>query len=264
MNAPQIFRSQQPVEYEPHGVLKRLGVIALATDLRSERDFARIIPFSKAGIYAARLFYENPTTPENLRKMAPRITAAADLILPGVALDAICYSCTAASMVIGEEAVAAAIHAARPGIPVVTPTAAARLALAALNAKRIAVLTPYLVETSEPMAGYFQEHGFEITRLECFGIEDDRDMARVTSGTIVEAILRLDNPRTEAFFISCTALPSAETVAEIESRTNKPVVTSNQASAWAMMRHAGLDDHIEGYGRLFTLGLPVCAEELTP
>ena len=50
-------------------------------------------------------------------------------------------------------------------------------------------------------------------------------------------------------------MPSVQTIAEIETRTGKPVVTSNQASAWAMMRHAGLDERINGYGRLFDLNM---------
>ncbi|MFW6024001.1 MAG: ectoine utilization protein EutA [Dichotomicrobium sp.] len=256
MNVPQVFPSPQAVDYSSPSAVKRLGVIALATDLTSERDFARIIPLEKAGLHTTRVHYENPTTPENLRKMAPRLQAAADLILPGVALDAICFSCTSASVVIGDREVAAAINAARPGVPVVTPTSAARLALTALKAERIAVLTPYLVETSEPMAAYFHAHGFDIARFECFGLQDDRDMARITGKTLVEAVLRLDEPATEAFFISCTALQSAEVVAEIEARTGKAVITSNQASAWAMMRHAGLDEPVGGYGRLFELALP--------
>lgn len=253
MNVPQVFPSTQPVAYSAPGDVKRLGLIALATDLTSERDFAKIIPLERAGLHTTRVHYENPATPENLRKMAPRLHAAANLILPDIALDAICFSCTAASVVIGDEEVAAAVNAARPGVPVVTPTAAARLALTALKAKRIAVLTPYLVETSEPLAAYFHAHGFEIARFACFGLRDDREMARITGRTLVEAVLQLDHPSTEAFFISCTALRSAEIVAEIEARTGKPVVTSNQASAWAMMRHAGLDEPVDGYGRLFTL-----------
>jgi maleate isomerase len=39
-------------------------------------------------------------------------------------------------------------------------------------------------------------------------------------------------------------------VEEIERRVGKPVVTSNQASAWAAFRKIGLTKPIEGFGRL--------------
>lgn len=256
MKPPQVCLSQQPVEFQAFNAIKRLGVILLATDLTTERDFVRIIPKEKAVIYGTRVVYQNPTTPENLRKMAPQLASAADLILPGIELDVICYSCTAASVVIGDDEVSAAINAARPGVPVVTPTTASTRALNALGAGRIAILTPYLVETSEPMAAYFCRRGFEIIRFECLGIEDDCDMARVSADTIIAAASRLDEPGVEAFFISCTALPAIGVIAEIEARTGKPVVTSNQASAWAMMRYAGLNDTKGKYGKLFELGLP--------
>ncbi|MGB3314297.1 MAG: ectoine utilization protein EutA, partial [Albidovulum sp.] len=227
-----------------------------ATDLTSERDFARLVPQDLAAVHTARIAFENPTTPETLMRMQPGLTRSADLILPDIQLDAICYSCTAASVVIGDEAVTAAIHAARPGVPVVTPTGATRAAFRALGVQRIAILTPYLVKTSQPMAAYFTRHGLDVTRLHCLGMEDDREMARVSRDTIVSAAIAVDTAEAEALFISCTALPALGAVAEIEARTGKPVVTSNQASIWAMLRHAGLGDTIEGYGRLFSHSLP--------
>ena len=252
----QINLINHPLSYEDPHSWKRLGLIALATDLTSERDFARLMPHDQMGLYTARIEYENPTTLENLRHMGPRLTAAAQLILPGEPLDVICYSCTAASVVIGDEAVTQAIQAARPGVPVVTPSGAALMAFKALGVSKISVLTPYLVATSQPMADYFTKHGLAIQSFDCFGLEDDRIMARVTRNAIIEAACRVDVPEAEALFISCTGLPAVAAIAEIEARLGKPVVTSNQASAWAMMRYAGLDHKPVGCGQLFELDLP--------
>jgi len=253
---PTVKLSDTTLQFEGPRAWKRLGLIALATDLTSERDFARLLPHDQAGLYTTRVAFENPATPENLRNMAPRLTVAADLILPGEPLDAICYSCTAASVIIGEEAITKAIQDARPGVPVITPSGAARQAFSALGVNRIAILTPYLVETSLPMADYFSQHGFEITQLDCFGLDDDRIMARVSLDSIVEAACKLNGPEVEAIFISCTGLPAVPVIAKIEALTGKPIVTSNQASAWAMMRHSGLDHRPQGYGRLYDLDLP--------
>jgi maleate isomerase len=247
--------SDCPLSYVDPRAWKRFGLLALATDLTLERDIARLIPHETVGVYTTRVAFENPTTPENLRNMAPSISAAANLILPGEPLDVICYGCTSASVVIGDDVIRDAIHSVRPGVPVVTPSGAARLAFAALGVSRISVLTPYLIETSEPMANYFSEHGMTIENFECLGLEDDRPMARVTRDTIIEAVCQIDTPQTEALFVSCTALPAVAAIAEIEARTGKPVVTSNQASSWAMMRLAGIDHKPQGYGRLFDLDI---------
>ena len=63
----------------------------------------------RIGVYVARIPYANPVTPENLRAMQPSLTAVAGLILPGETLDVVMYSCTSASVVIGDKEIAAAI-----------------------------------------------------------------------------------------------------------------------------------------------------------
>ena len=73
------------------------GLIALATDHTSERDFARMCDPNQVGVYVNRVFNENPTTPENLRRMEPRLRAAAAEILPEEVLDAIYYGCTSST-----------------------------------------------------------------------------------------------------------------------------------------------------------------------
>jgi maleate isomerase len=235
---------------------KYVGLITPSTDLTTEYDFARLLRFDDVGVYATRVPFANPTTPENLRAMLPDLTAAAELLVPGIALSAIYYSCTAASVVIGDAEVAEAIHQGRPGVPVVTPSGAALSGFAAMGISRISVLTPYLVETSQPVERYFADNGLDILRFACLGLDDDRDMARVSRQSIVDSALAIDDPKSEGFFISCTALPSISAIQEIETRTGKPVVTSNQASAWAILRYAGLRHKPAGFGRLFDHDLP--------
>src|SRR3546814_2147412 len=110
--------------------------------------------------------------------MQPRLAEGAGLILPEEPLDAICFSCTSASVVIGDDAVEAALLQARPGTPVVTPPLAAVDALKAFGVRRISVMTPYTVETSAPMAGYFAEHGLTIASFTCFGLQSDSGIGR--------------------------------------------------------------------------------------
>jgi maleate isomerase len=232
-------------------------MIALATDLTSERDASRLIAHDEAVLHVARIAYENPTTPESLRAMGPGLSAAADLLVPGVALKAIAFACTSASVTISNEDVTAAIGKVRPGVPVVTPSSAGLAGLRAFGARRIALLTPYLVETTEPMVAYFKSNGLEITRTGCFGLADDRQMARLDHATLIDAAVSLDTPETEALFLSCTALPAVDVIDEIEARLGKPVVSSNQASLWALRGFAGLGAPARPAGRLFDLPWPV-------
>jgi len=190
----------------------------------------------RIAVYVSRIPYANPTTPENLFKMHPVIAAGAQLILPGEDLDAICYSCTSASVVIGDEKICDAIHETKPGVPVVTPTNAAIRGLTALGMRRISILTPYSVETTRLVARYFGDRGFAIESVACLGFEDDREMARIAPGAWVDLARKAVTPTAEALFISCTAVRAAAVVHAIETTIGRPVVTSNLATAWMCLR----------------------------
>lgn len=235
---------------------RRVGLIILATDHTTEPDFRRMVASERIGVYVARIPYANPTTPQNLRKMQPALTAGAALILPDETLDAICYSCTSASVVIGDAEIEAAIQAAKPGMAVVTPPMAGVRGLNAFGARRISILTPYTVETSRPMAAYFAAKGFEIASFTCLGFEDDREMARIAPAALVDLAAQAIHARADALFVSCTALRAALAVPGMEQAIGRPVVTSNQASAWNCLRLCGDETAHPQFGRLMTLPLP--------
>jgi maleate isomerase len=232
---------------------KRVGLIILATDHTTEPDFQRMIAGPDIGVYVARIPFANPVTPYNLRAMQPSLTEAAALILPGEELDAICYSCTSASVVIGDAEIEAAIQAAKPGICVVTPPLAGVHGLRTLGARRISVLTPYTVETSRPMAEYFASHGFDIASFTCLGLDDDRDMARISPAALVELARDAIADDADALFISCTAVRAALAAIDIEKAIGRPLVSSNLASAWACLRLCGDEVARPEFGRLMTM-----------
>lgn len=234
----------------------RIGMIALATDLTSERDAALLLP-ERTALHVTRVPFDNPTTPATLRRLGDNLSEAADLLVPGLDLAAIIFSCTAASATIGDAEVARRIGLTRPGVPVVTPPDAACDAFAAVGARRIALLTPYLPETTEPMVDYFTGRGLDVLACQCLGLEDDRDMARISAETIMAAAAAVDRPDADALFLSCTALPAIGVIDALEARLGKPVMSSNQAMVWRAFAHAGLD--APGPGRLFAAGTAVPA-----
>lgn len=231
------------MDYKPRlddfALPKRVGLIALATDATIEGDFRRLVASDEISVYVNRIGFKNPTTPANLRAMRPDLAAAASLILPEERLDAIVYGCTAASVVIGEDAVREAVVEGRGEVHVITPAAAAVKALNAFRARRIMILTPYVRETAEPLSMYFKERGFDVNRSICLNMEDDRHMACIPAAEIVRLVSRAVEPGTDAVFIGCTAFPAAQAAAAIEAATGIPVVTSNLAAAWATLRHCG-------------------------
>lgn len=245
--------SRVPARLDDRPVKKRIALVALATDHTSERDFARICDPDQVGVYTNRIAFENPTTKETLLKTGPRLTEAAAQILPGEEVDVVAYCCTAASIVLGNDTVTRHLNAAKPGATCVTPSSAAFDAFAALGVRRVSLLTPYSPDVTDEMAQYFAVHGPEVVNAACFGLTDDREMARISEDCIIEAALAAFDKDAEALFLSCTALRAATCAQRIEDRLGKPVVTSNQAMVWRCLRLAGIPDTVPGYGRLFHL-----------
>lgn len=241
-----------PVRLDERPVPHRAGLVALATDHTTEPDFHRILAPRGIGVYATRIPFANPVTPETLAAMAPDIAAAAALILPDEPLEAIVYSCTSASVVIGDEAVRDAIRAGKPGAEAITPISAGFAALQALGARRITLVTPYTPETTRPMADCFAAAGYDLAGITCLGLTDDRAMARIAPDSIVEAARAAVAPGSEALFFACTAVRAAGVIDRIEAATGVPAVSANYATAWAVLRACG-DEAAAAPGRLMTL-----------
>ena len=60
----------------------------------------------------------------------------------------------------------------------------------------------------------------------------------------------IDTPAAEAVFLSCSDMATLGALDRLEDKLSKPVISSAQATFWGALRAAGVDDKIEGCGRL--------------
>jgi len=231
-----------------------IGLIVLATDHTIESEWQRILQMDGVALYETRLLNDADIQPETLAQMQHRIAPATALILPGQHLDVVAFGCTSGAMVIGEDEVFARIREDRPGVLCTSPITAARTALTALQARRVALLTPYVRSISDWMADYISERGFQVTASASFEHANDHEVARINAASIRTAVLDLGKPSdVDAVFVSCTSLRVAHQVAALEDTLGKPVISSNHAMAWHALRLAGIQDHLPQWGRLYTL-----------
>jgi len=236
-----------------------IGLLVLATDQTMEHEFRHLIRIPGVAVFAARLFNDADITPETLRAIGERIAPATELILPSLHLDVVAFGCTSASMALGEDEVFRQIRRARPGVACTTPITAAFAAFKALGVRRIGVLTPYAPEVNAVVRAYLDAHGVEVAAFATFDKRDDREAARISIDSIASGIASMVRAAPlDAVFVSCTSLRLAEKVAAIEADVGVPVTSSDHALAWHCLRLAGVDDTIQGAGRLF--GLPARAE----
>lgn len=231
-----------------------IGVIVLASDYTVEHEFRQMLDIPGVAFYESRIRNDPRITPETLKAMESRIADCADVILPGTELDVVAFGCTSASMVIGEEAVFDRIRSVRPNAACTTPITAAFAAFDALDARRIAVLTPYRDDVNQVVRGYIEARGYEVAVMGSFNEENDPVAARITPASLAGAAEEIAGlADVDAVFVSCTSLRLAEAAKDIEARIGKPVTSSNHAMAWHCLRLAGVDDKRPEFGRLFTM-----------
>jgi hypothetical protein len=57
----------------------------------------------------------------------------------------------------------------------------------------------------------------------------------------------------DGLFIGCLNFRAHDAIQALENYTGRPVVTSSQATLWAVLRLAGIRDSIAGYGKLMLI-----------
>jgi maleate isomerase len=236
----------------------RIGLVVLGIDQTIEYEWRRILDgLAGVGLYHSRIAVDPIITPSSLRAMEPLIGPSTDLLLPGHPFDVVAFGCTSASMVLGEDHVMALMNERKPGARATTPITAARIAMNALDARRIALLTPYREDVNLGIIRYLEERGLQVPVFGSFNEEDDAKVGRMNPASIERAVLELGaRDSVEAVFVSCTSLRLAEAAAAIETKLGKPVTSSNHAMAWHALRLAGIEQAMPEFGQLFTCPLP--------
>ena len=230
----------------------RLGFIVISTDLVMEDNIFRLSP-QGVGPSITRLATANDCTVANLAVHIDHMAEAAAILQPEARPDVVCYACTSGSIVNGEERVMAEISRGAPWAQSATLVTGVVNALRRLDARRIVVATPYLDEINSMEAEFLRTKGFDVLDIQGLNIEDGEAMGRITTSCIRDFALSIDRDDADAIFVSCGGIRTLDVLQEIEDAAGKPVVCSNQGMMWDCLRRAGIDDAIEGYGRLFEL-----------
>ena len=238
---------------EGFGGRARLGLIVLESDQTIEAEIRSMPsggPLDGVAWYHSRIPMEDEVGPDTLRAMEERIPVAAGLLPDRFGFDAIGYACTSAATLIGSDGVSAAIGAAHPGVPCTDPIAAAVAAFDAIGARRISVVTPYSAEVTAPILDLFERHGIEVVSAGSFLETSDLVVARIRPDDVASAVRTVVTDDAEAVFVSCTSLRTFGIVDELETELGRPVVSSNLALVWHLLRLAGVRDDVSGLGSL--------------
>jgi maleate cis-trans isomerase len=235
---------------------KRIGLMVPSTNTTCEADYQMVVPRGVT-VHGQRLWLVNDALGEDgMTRMNAEIETGARY-LATAKVDVIAYGCTTGSFYKGpgwdRELIDVIQRTA--GVPAVATSPSVVEALRFFGARRVSVATPYPEWNNQKLRGYLQAMGFDVLNVDAEPVaarSGNQGINNQDPEVIVEFASRACRPDADALLCSCTAWRSVEAVDEIERRTRKPVVTSNQASIWSALRTLDVTEPIAGFGRLLT------------
>lgn len=215
-----------------------------------EYEFNLMLP-RQATVHTARIRLREVVVSELLDMEKKAVEEASKLA--DAKVDVIAFGCTSGSLIRGlghDKEIVSRIEKTT-NAPAVTTAGAVVNALKALNLSKISVATPYTNEINILERKFLEQNGFTIAKIEGLGITNNLEIGRQKPETVSRMAELVNTLQSEGIFLSCTNLPTVEVIASLEKKLGKPVVSSNTATMWFMLKRIGYKHAVKGYGSLF-------------
>lgn len=240
-----------PAERDEGAVTLRIGLIIPSSNVLTEPQFRAYAP-PDVQTHVTRLRMTGAHHVP-VRDLMSRIQEASEA-LADARCDVIVFHCTASSTeagVDGDREIVAMIERAT-GRRATSTASALLAAMEALDVHRIVLVTPYTRATNDHEIAYFREAGIEVLADRALDL-GSANYPFTPSSFWVKATEEAADPRADGYLLSCTNVQAPPVIETLEARLGRPVVASNPATLWHVLRLAGRSDVVPGLGRLMAL-----------
>jgi maleate isomerase len=240
-----------------------IGMIVPSSNLTMETELPRmlraredVLPDDRFVFHSSRMRMKH-VTPEELRAMNAQTSRAAGE-LADARPDVVTSACLVAIMAQGngyhctaEAEITSALRENGSAAPVVSSAGALLTGIAALGARRVAIITPYLKPLTALVADYVEDAGVEVVDALSLEVPDNLAVARLDPADLLDHWKRLDVSRADAVVLSaCVQMPSLSAIQAVEDESGLPVLSAATATTYAVLGALGLDPRVPGAGRL--------------
>jgi maleate isomerase len=242
----------------------RIGQIVPSSNVTMETEIPALLR-ARESIAPERFTFHSSRM--RMKKVTKEELAAMDadsdrcaLELSDAAVDVLGYACLVAIMSMGEgyhRVSEARLHQRTVengrAAPVVTSAGALVEGLKTLEAKRIALVAPYMKPLTQMVVSYIQNEGVEVSDWLALEIPDNLEVAAQDPANLLDHYKRLDLTGIDALVLSaCVQMPSLPSVQKIEDAIGIPVVSAAICTAHQMLARLGLSTEIPGAGALLS------------
>ncbi len=230
----------------------KIGVIVPSSNTTVEREFNRVFKEPDFTVHTSRIILPDVTL-KSLEEMEKE-TERASIELKTAKVDIIAYACTTGSLFKGpnhHELIKRRIEE-KTGVKAVATSGSVIKALRALDVNRVLVVTPYIQELNEKEKQFLEANGFEVVNIKGMGLVDNTEIGKLEPEHSYKFILNVAKSANnyDALFVSCTNWRTFEIIDKLEKELNKPVISSNSATLWEIIRRLQVDVQIK-LGTLF-------------
>jgi maleate isomerase len=138
------------------------------------------------------------------------------------------------------------------GIKVATSASAQANAAEVLGCRKVVVAQPYEASETERIAGYARHLGCEVLGATAWGSAFNQ-IGRIPREAALEMGRKLmrQHGQADSILFPSPHWPTIGAIEPLEREFGVNVMTALQAIVWHALRSVGVNDRIEGYGRLF-------------
>jgi maleate isomerase len=243
----------------------RIGMIVPSSNLTMETELPALLrrreevrPEERFTFHSSRMRMKD-VTPEELRAMNAQVGRCA-AELSDAACDVVATACLVAIMAQGpgfhcqtEREISEVLEAEGAEAPVVSSAGALISALRALEARRVAIVTPYMRELTALVASYIEGEGIVVHDSLSLEVPNNLEVARLVPADLVTHWRKLDLTDVDAIVLSaCVQMPSLDAIAPVEEASDLPVLSAATATTFCILRALGLPTGVPGAGRLLS------------
>jgi maleate isomerase len=137
------------------------------------------------------------------------------------------------------------------GVKVATSASAQSKAAAKLGARRVVVAHPYAAADTERIASYSKHFDCEVLGATAWGSPFNRigTIPRNAALEMGRALMR-EHPEADTIMLPSPHWPTLDAIEPLEKEFGVNVMTALQVITWDALRGCGINDRIDGFGRL--------------
>jgi maleate isomerase len=249
----------------PRPVDHHIGMIVPSSNLTMETELPRMLRAREEADLAHRFVFHSArarmqqVTAAQLKAMNAESERAATE-LADARPDIVVTACLVAIMAQGpgfhcsaEDSISGALRAEGASAPVVSSAGALLSGIAALRARKVSIITPYMKPLTQLVVDYIEAAGIEVVDALSLEVPDNLAVGRLDPDDLRSHHKRVNMAGADALVLSaCVQMPSLRSIQPVEDEIGVPVLSSATATTYRILSELGLPTTVPHAGGLLS------------